>query len=248
MTRSSAQQLSSTESTPRCRFGWVLRWVCAQCHTHKYDPITQKEFFQVFAIFNNTADADRGNEEPTIEELTRAQQRHQSTLNAKIATLERALKSEQSRLVEIDTDIDDAPIQGRYVRVELLGKKAFLSLAEVQVFSGDVNVATDGVATQVSEAFNGPARYAIDGNTSGEYTAGSTTHTAAEDNPWWQLQLNKLSNIARIVIWNRTDGGDGTTLEKLSRDRLRRRQTPCLGPAIQRSSASPSHRTTPAVR
>jgi mono/diheme cytochrome c family protein len=29
---------------------------CAQCHDHKYDPFTQREFFQLFAIFNNTLD------------------------------------------------------------------------------------------------------------------------------------------------------------------------------------------------
>ena len=32
---------------------------CAQCHTHKYDPISQREYFQFFAILNNTQDADR---------------------------------------------------------------------------------------------------------------------------------------------------------------------------------------------
>jgi hypothetical protein len=32
---------------------------CAQCHTHKYDPITQNEYFQVFAFFNQSEDADR---------------------------------------------------------------------------------------------------------------------------------------------------------------------------------------------
>jgi hypothetical protein len=39
---------------------------CAQCHTHKYDPITQEEYFKVYAFLNNTADADRRDEAPVI--------------------------------------------------------------------------------------------------------------------------------------------------------------------------------------
>ena len=40
---------------------------CAQCHTHKYDPITQEEFFKLFAIFNQSDDADRRDESPLHE-------------------------------------------------------------------------------------------------------------------------------------------------------------------------------------
>ena len=39
---------------------WMgLTMGCAKCHTHKYDPIAQKEYYRFFAIFNQTEDADR---------------------------------------------------------------------------------------------------------------------------------------------------------------------------------------------
>lgn len=45
--------------------GLTLR--CAECHTHKYDPISQKEYYQFLDFFNQTSDADRTDEFPTIE-------------------------------------------------------------------------------------------------------------------------------------------------------------------------------------
>src|SRR5205085_10534166 len=36
---------------------WIgLTMGCAVCHDHKLDPITQKEFYQVFSIFNNISE------------------------------------------------------------------------------------------------------------------------------------------------------------------------------------------------
>ena len=39
---------------------------CAQCHDHKYDPISQEEYFKVYAILNQTEDADRSDNSPLL--------------------------------------------------------------------------------------------------------------------------------------------------------------------------------------
>lgn len=64
---------------------------CAQCHTHKYDPLTQKEYFQLYAIFNQTEDADRNDESPVLEFFTEAQQRQRASWEEEIAALEQKL-------------------------------------------------------------------------------------------------------------------------------------------------------------
>lgn len=46
---------------------WMgLTMGCAKCHSHKYDPITQEDYYRVFAIFNQTEDADRYDDEPRL--------------------------------------------------------------------------------------------------------------------------------------------------------------------------------------
>ncbi|MDG1897727.1 MAG: DUF1553 domain-containing protein [Fuerstiella sp.] len=51
---------------------WMgLSMECAQCHNHKYDPITQEEYYSFFAYFNQAADRGRqtrnGNEAPIVD-------------------------------------------------------------------------------------------------------------------------------------------------------------------------------------
>ena len=47
-----------TETTSTVWMG--LTMTCSRCHDHKYDPITQKEYFQLYAFFNNTSESGKG--------------------------------------------------------------------------------------------------------------------------------------------------------------------------------------------
>src|SRR5436190_5386207 len=72
---------------------WMgLTMGCAQCHTHKYDPITQREYYQFFAFFNQTEDNDQPDERPTLPLPTKEQREKMDQLRAQIAELENARK------------------------------------------------------------------------------------------------------------------------------------------------------------
>ena len=73
---------------------WLgLTMECSQCHDHKYDPISQKEYYEFFAYFNNTADPGmqtrRGNQAPVVEVVDEVRQ-------AKLDDLERRINASQS--------------------------------------------------------------------------------------------------------------------------------------------------------
>lgn len=273
---------------------------CAQCHTHKYDPISQKEFFQVFAILNNTADADRSDDSPRLDLYSAEQKANRAAWQTELAALDEALKTPTPELLEslakferdfprdlpwaglkpdavtsqngaeytINDDqtvlvskppktdtttvllpapagplsalrletLPEASLPGsgpghaggnfvithisaaivprnekrplaRFVRVESPGKKRFLHLAEVQVFSGAENAALRGKASLSTTAFGGAAERAIDGNTNGNYyEANSVFHTEEQDDPWWEVDLQAATPVDKVVLWNRTDG------------------------------------------
>jgi hypothetical protein len=58
---------------------------CAKCHTHKYDPIQQKEYYSLFHLFNQTADNDQPDEAPVIPAPTAAHQAELAAWEGKLA-------------------------------------------------------------------------------------------------------------------------------------------------------------------
>jgi hypothetical protein len=75
---------------------------CCRCHDHKYDPFSQKSYYQLFAYFNNIAESGAvdkgGNAVPTLPLLTDSIQQRINRLNIEIADGNRHVKSELAKL------------------------------------------------------------------------------------------------------------------------------------------------------
>ncbi|HEY6399936.1 MAG TPA: DUF1553 domain-containing protein [Blastocatellia bacterium] len=65
---------------------------CARCHNHKYDPFTQKEYYQLTAYFNSIDEAgrvfDQGNSPPVIAAPTEEQRLRLRRMDQEIAEAE----------------------------------------------------------------------------------------------------------------------------------------------------------------
>ena len=75
---------------------------CARCHDHKYDPLKQKEFYSVFAYFNNVPERGNafkyGNSPPFIAAPTRDEQAQLAELDGRIATAKKTFAALQPEI------------------------------------------------------------------------------------------------------------------------------------------------------
>ena len=262
---------------------------CAQCHTHKYDPITITEYFRSYAFLNQTADADRRDESPLHKFTTDEQRARRKELEGIVAELESRFSSPPAAWLagqekwestirldagwtsakptrvtsaqkrkagvaedgtvtlegrsDVDTQTVDLPLESdrltalrletlpaggnfvvtavraqilppggaaapaaKFVRIEVPGKKRFLQLAEVEVFSKGANVAKGRPAKMSSQYVDAVAARAVDGNTDGAYAKGSVAHSAEQDSPWWEVELSAETPVDKVTVWNRADG------------------------------------------
>ena len=85
---------------------------CARCHNHKYDPFTQKEFYQVFAYFNNVPEQGRamkwGNSPPLVPAPTREEK-------SALAELDRKIQQQENLLPRRTPKFEPAAAQGKPV-------------------------------------------------------------------------------------------------------------------------------------
>jgi len=80
---------------------WMgLTMGCAKCHSHKYDPISQQDYYSFYAFFNQTEDADRSDDFPTLPLPTPEQTKQIGKLEADIKALQEQQKSKPDEATE----------------------------------------------------------------------------------------------------------------------------------------------------
>jgi hypothetical protein len=84
---------------------WLAQTLeCARCHDHKFDPITQHDYYRMFAFYNTIDEPGlggrQGNAAPVLSIPTAHQRREQAELQRRIAALD---ESQRQRREEIET-------------------------------------------------------------------------------------------------------------------------------------------------
>jgi hypothetical protein len=146
---------------------------CAVCHDHKFDPVTQKEFYQMYAFYNGVADAAMdGNQltpPPSIKTSSPEQKAKLAAFDVQIAEAQKKIGDELAKIQYTEpTDsanptstepkeyvwIDDAPPPG--AKSEGTTEWKFVTKADGPVFSGEK--ASTRTSTELSQhLFTGAA-------------------------------------------------------------------------------------------
>ncbi|CAK9045549.1 Uncharacterized protein SCF082_LOCUS25734 [Durusdinium trenchii] len=91
---------------------------CAQCHSHKYDPLTQEEYYRMFAFLNNCHEAN-------IAVYTAAEQEQRDALFAEMQAIEDELRTQYpdwpQRLAEWEANVREDQPQWVVLRADEAG-------------------------------------------------------------------------------------------------------------------------------
>jgi len=109
---------------------WLgLTMACAQCHDHKYDPLTSKDYYSLMAAFNNVSESgtagrqsSKSRASPPFLEAPTADQAAQMVSLDKIVTDLRSLLTEKrlvwERRVAVDPDLTEPAIRALVLVVD----------------------------------------------------------------------------------------------------------------------------------
>lgn len=184
---------------------------CARCHDHKYDPLTQKDFYSLFAYFNNVSESGSGEERPI---------NHPPTMRAPTQVQSERLANYDRRLASLDASM------GKVIEANLASTQSF-TLAE-KLWPGTL---VDSIVARWKFGGGSPTVESVPGGqglstldppkTVGKPTFGfgrSTGSVRTDDNSYLDCgQVDAFDNTTAFTVggWVFSDNGRGAPFAKM---------------------------------
>ena len=212
---------------------------CARCHDHKYDPINQREFYQLFAFFNQVPEPGKyirnGNSMPYLPAPTADQQRRLESLQQESTAAESAwtlmqpavragMNSLAAKIREQGEQIDWSLRKGLESHIALDGNNqivrtvAAVKPASVKNVESQTTPADGGVDEKLACVWRGAAP---------DFAKGRIGQAAIFDGQRW-IEAPEIADFGddesfAISCWVKPkDGGAMTILAKMDHDNASR--------------------------
>ncbi len=176
-----------------------LSMQCARCHDHKYDPLTQREYYQMAAFFNNVPDRIVGYNkgrmaEPLLKVPSPEQESQLAALNARKSEVESALGK---RATELDADLAKWESEVTPEKRDALGSPSLLA-----------RFSFDGEQTETIDSIDPQRKAVVDANVT--FTEGKSGKAA--EFRGGHLTVNGLGDFEAdqpfsFAAWVNWDGG-----------------------------------------
>jgi Protein of unknown function (DUF1553)/Protein of unknown function (DUF1549)/Planctomycete cytochrome C/F5/8 type C domain len=205
-----------------------LSVACARCHDHKFDPISQRDYYALQAVFTGVQHGER--ELHTAD--TQSRDRQRTELQAQLANVQRQLQSVLARQQPLARVADPtgsalrppvtarlnvdrfAPLRARYIRFMVLATSQLEPcLDELEVFSAaeeftNLAAAARGAKATASSVFAGGTSnlHQLSHINDGRYGNSRSWISAQTGGGWVQIELGESAPI-ECVIWGRDRDG-----------------------------------------
>jgi hypothetical protein len=230
---------------------------CARCHNHKFDPVSQVDYYAMSAVFAGVQHGERSIAAPRAGTNRKAMA---VKLRKELADLERAIAdaeplaqpggppNRRPPVSALSNTERFAPVRAKYIRfVVLATNSAEPCVDELEIYTvgaepRNIALASHGTRVTSSGDYSGSALHKLEHVNDGQYGNGRSWISNQQGNGWVQFELPHAELIDRVV-WGRDR--EGKYADRLA---LRYRVEVALEAGKWQIVASSEDRATPGAK